>query len=318
MALTVVPLHNLRIPHGTHIPFGRKFVLTDTPDWLKQDGHINHLSQHDRTSIMHAQHALISEYPAQAIGEPDSEWKGRKPRSIQDLRFQAAYLANMAIWLEMPSSVCFTLGLHALTNDSAGQPYDMPIVLTSERVDPFYCHPKEVGNSVVVNDLIKAARLYESLETVPRNNALWSGLRAFSGALTSYFADYRFPLFWQGLESLFGSDTERHGVTKRLCSRISCFLAENEPDRASLFQMVDECYDMRSQIIHGRQADYADEEDPEIDDKMERTEAIVRTVVRKLLKSPGMIQAFLSKERNSFLQAWVDSKRFAAPALPQA
>lgn len=28
------------------------------------------------------------------------------------------------------------------------------------------------------------------------------------GALTSYRADYRYPLFWQGLESLFGADDD--------------------------------------------------------------------------------------------------------------
>jgi hypothetical protein len=315
MAFTVVPLHNLRLSSGTRIPFGTKFVLQNVPGWLKKDSYVDQLSRLDRMATLQAQHALVSEYSAAAIGEPDPAWKGRKRRSIQDLRFQAAYLVNIAIWLQMPSPVCFTLGFHALTNDSAGRPYERPAVLSSDRIEPFYCHPNEEHNEVSANHLVKAAELCERLETIPRNNALWSGLRAFSGALSSYFADYRFPLFWQGLESLFGSDTDRYGMTKRLCDRISYFLADNESDRMNFYQMVNDCYDMRSQIVHGRQADHGDEEDPEIDNRMEKTEAIVRTVVRHILKKPSMIQAFVSKGRNDFLQAWVDSKQFIPPLL---
>jgi len=159
--------------------------------------------------------------------------------------------------------------------------------------------------------VIKAAKLYETLETVPRKNALWAGLRAFSAALLSYFPDYRYPLFWQGLESLFGADSERIGITKRLCDRISFFLADNAVIQRQLSDKVKACYGMRSEIVHGRW-----EEGPEIESLMVDTEAIVRTVVRHVVDRPGMLNRFISPRRDDFLEAWVQSRSFTPPPFP--
>lgn len=198
MSFTVVPLHNLNLPSGTRIPFGSKFVLQDLPEWLKQDTRwLDDLGRHDKTSILNAKHALVSEYRAGSIGEPDPEWKGAQPRGLQDLRFQSAILANMALWLIQPSMVCLTVGFHALT----GMTVDSPIILRSERDGPMYCHPRDRHNLIEPKHIIRAAALYENLSTVARKNAVWAALRAFWAALVSYTADYRYPLFWQGLES---------------------------------------------------------------------------------------------------------------------
>src|SRR2546421_572678 len=37
MLFTVVPLHNLKLPASTRIPFGNGFVLQDVPEWVKND-----------------------------------------------------------------------------------------------------------------------------------------------------------------------------------------------------------------------------------------------------------------------------------------
>jgi len=44
MALTVVPLHNLDLPVGSHIPFASGFVLQDVPDWVKKEGFLDYLA----------------------------------------------------------------------------------------------------------------------------------------------------------------------------------------------------------------------------------------------------------------------------------
>jgi Apea-like HEPN len=276
----------------------------DVPEWLKKDDEI---SLHDRMATQICKHALISEYEADSYGHPDPEWKGQQPRGIQELRFQSAMLANMSMWMIMPSKVCFTVCFHALTKIS-GRELDTPVVNHVDREGPLYCHPKDEHNPVKPKDLMKAAQLFETLSTVPRKNDVWPALRAFWAALASYWADYRYPLFWQGLESLFGNDDDR-GVSRRLRARISYFLADNVTTQQDLGEKVKACYRVRSEIVHGRW-----EDDPNFDDHMYTTEAIVRTVMRHIADK-SMLPIFLSPKRDQFLEAWVQSKASLPPTV---
>jgi hypothetical protein len=53
MAFTVVPLHNLNLPHGTRIPFGNGFFLEDVPQWVKEDkGILAYINYNDRQAIL--------------------------------------------------------------------------------------------------------------------------------------------------------------------------------------------------------------------------------------------------------------------------
>jgi hypothetical protein len=142
------------------------------------------------------------------------------------------------------------------------------------------------------------------LSTVPRKNAFWA-------ALTSFVPDLRYPLFWQGLESLFGPENDRSKATNRLRQRISIFLADNQNDRDHLSDMVNAGYDLRSKIVHGRWDEGAD-----FRTRMAGTEAIVRTVVRHIIERPGMLGVFTSTKRDAFLEAWVNSKSFSPPPFP--
>ena len=181
----------------------------------------------------------------------------------------------------------------------------------SERQSPFYCHPKEKDDVVYVHHLIRAAKLYETIETIPRGNDVWAAIRAFSAALTSHFADYRYPLFWQGLESLFGDINDTPGISRRLRDRISFFLADDNVMQQQLCDEVKACYKTRSEIVHGRWYD-----GQEMDNRMGQTEAIVRTVLRHIIEMPGMLGAFLSPKREAFLESWLKSKAFTAPPFP--
>jgi hypothetical protein len=164
-------------------------------------------------------------------------------------------------------------------------------------------------NKPTITDIKKAATLFETLSTVPRKNAVWPALRAFWAALTSYPGDLRYPLFWQGLESLFGSETDPYRISKRLRNRISFFLATNAKDQKDLHDKVEACYAERSDIVHGRWEDSQAFHDVH----MYTTECIVRTVVREIADRPGMLGAFLSPKRNDFLEAWVKSQAFTPP-----
>jgi hypothetical protein len=138
-----VPLHNLKLPAGSRVPFGTKFVLQDFPEWLRQDKHIlTDIGRTERDLTLAAKHALIAEYDASSFGMPDPEWKGTKPRSIQQLRFQAAILANTALWLIQPSPVSLTVGFHALTTLDNGQTVDPPFVIHTEHEGRSTATPK--------------------------------------------------------------------------------------------------------------------------------------------------------------------------------
>ncbi|MGA2118990.1 MAG: hypothetical protein ABSH56_30105 [Bryobacteraceae bacterium] len=304
MSFTVVPLHNLNLPSGTTIPFG-KFTIQDVPGVLLSDGILEALSAHDRASVQRATRALVSD---DSFGHPDPEWQGTQPKGIQQLRWESALLANMSIWVVMPSPACLSVGFHALTF-LAGSALDRPIFNGIEHETTLFCHERDFHNVVTDSDLRKASRLFETLSTVPRKNAVWPALRAFWAALTSYHGDLRYPLFWQGLESLFGSDQETYRVSKRLRDRISYFLAANPKDHQDIHDKVKACYAVRSDIVHGRWEDSHEFHDVH----MYTTEAIVRTVVRQIADRPGMLASFLSPKRNAFLETWVQSGAFTPP-----
>jgi Apea-like HEPN len=224
------------------------------------------------------------------------------------LKYQSAELANLALWPRQPSTVCFTVAFHALSwavPEGATAP---PVLIQAQPDPPLYYHPDDFHNPFLLHHAVKAGELHQLLADIPRKNAAGGALRAFWAALTTFVPDLQYPLFWQGLESLFGSETTNSGVTKRLCQRISVFLAGTDQDQTKLFNKVKACYRMRSEIAHGRWG-----EGPELTAMMGQTEAIVRTVVRHLLEKPGMLPVFISTGRDAFPEKWVLSGSVAPP-----
>jgi len=305
MAFTVVPLHKLSLPKGANYSFG-KFTIQDVPEWLLKNDILDDLCAEERRGVKEARQALVSEYYAESYGHPDPEWQGKEPKGIQDLRWQSALLANMCLWFIQPSPVFLTVGFHGFTED-----LDTPFVQAISRESRLFCHERDRGNIITPVHLAKAAGLFEALSSVSRKNAVWASLRAIWGALTSYQPDMSYPLFWQAMESLFGSDAEIFGVTKRLRDRISYFLAGNSADQKSLAEKIEACYAKRSDIVHGRWEDSEEFHKVNVYD----TECIVRTVIRQIADRPGMLAKFLSPKRSDFLEAWVKSKSFTAPTL---
>jgi hypothetical protein len=252
MSFTVVPLHNLQLPKGTRIAFGKGFILTDMPEWLLADKMaMADVGFDDRHLTKNASQALVAEYEADSWGYPDPDWKGINPKSIQDLHFQSAMLANMAIWLIRPCPIRFTVGFHALTR-LTGRELDQPSIQPNSREDPLCCHPRDLHNEVSVQHLARAGRLHIELLKIGRLNSVWEALRAFWAGLTMYPADYRYPFFWLGLEALFGDEDHSRGFSKRLCQRIALFIADNKHDAKSIYKKASLCYGMRSTIVHGR------------------------------------------------------------------
>lgn len=310
MSFTIVPLHNLKLPEGTHISFGKNFVLTDMPAWVLEDKRaMADVNDHDRRLTQNATQALIAEYEADSWGHPDPDWKGVKPKSIQDLRFQSAMLANMAIWLIHPCPIRFTVGFQVLTH-LTGRQLDEPLIESGSRENPLCCHPRDFDNEVKIDDLVRAGKLHIELSKIGRLNSVWEALRAFWVGLTMYPPDYRYPFFWVGLEAMFGDKDYSRGFTRRLCQRIALFIADTKADAQSIFDKAWHCYDMRSTIIHGRW-----ENDPKLEDVMYDTEAIWRTGLRLLMDRPEIVDKFVGPERDQYLKQ-LRSQRLGTGWLP--
>jgi hypothetical protein len=296
VSFTVVPLHNLTLAEGTQIPFGNGFVLQDIPAWLKAEPILKDLSRVEQHSFSEAKHALVAEYEAAAIGEPDPSWKGKEPTSIQDSKHELVYLANIAMWLMHPTTVCFSATFHALSLTASGEPGSKNVVLRIETEGPLHCHPRDVGNTISANQVVHAGELHVVLS---------APLRSRLGNVRERV--YPQTLMTPCLEALFGAN-ESGEIAYKLSQRIAFFLAENPKDARDLFRMVKRCYNTRSKIVHGRW-----DNDPKIDAVMYDTEAIVRTVLRNLLTKPDMLKTFLSKHRDQSLEDWVFSRSTDPP-----
>jgi hypothetical protein len=296
MAFTVIPLHFLSLDPGTQVPFGPDFVFSDVPPWLKSDkGILQYVSHKHRELFEQSRHALVAEYDAESMGSSDPEWKGSKPRSFQQTRFQGAMLANLALWLRQPSPVCFSLCFHAVTLRK-GHADEAIIAQNIDQHAIMHCNTKDRGNPVTAEHILEAATTYAGLRNVEPGNAVFTAIRFVWEALTSYRVDFRYTHFWIALEALFGPEDSGE-TTYKLCQRIGFFLGD-APEVARLrFKGAKKCYGFRSKIVHGRW-----KHDPKIDEAMEETEAIVRTSLRKILETNEMTSAFISKRRDEFLE----------------
>jgi hypothetical protein len=310
MSFTVVPLHNLALPPGIRVEFGKNLVLQEIPDWVKKDELLKDLSRTDRYSVLAAQYAFVAEYEATSIGHPDPDWQGSDPKSIQEGKFQSAMVANLALWVTQPSPVCISVGVDAVSFSVPNHEESELLVQQFQIEGPLYCHPRDVEKRVSETQLCEAGKLYEAMATVPRNNPVWEALRAFWAALTMYSADRRYPFFWMGLESLFGPDDNTNEIGFRLAQRIAFFICDTPETAREMFQKVKKGYRTRSRIVHGRWKN-----DPNIDEFMADTEDIVREVSIRLFTTEGLLNVFIDNRRDRFLEDWVFSRSTSAPPL---
>jgi hypothetical protein len=306
MSFTVVPLYNVNLTAGTRIPFGDGPVFQDNPEWVKTDtAFLNILSEHDKRSVLSANHAFVIEYEASSIGETDPEHQpapGEPPRTIQDAKTRLAMLANLAIWLRQPSPLCFTVSLHANMWQSFDQVEKKPVLQQSDHLQPLYCHPKDVDNIVTSQHIVKAAQFYPALNSIRQGSPMWVPLRAVWAGLTSYASDIRYLWFWIALEALFGPEDSAE-LSHKLAERIAFFLTEKPEDARNLFQKSKKCYGLRSKIVHGRW-----KHSPDIDQMMEDTEAIVRTALRRVIERPDIFAIFATKKREEYLAGLIFNK----------
>lgn len=292
---TVTALHNLKLRSDACFEFAEGLVLTALPDWVANDSIVQNLDSRNRRALAETTHAFVAEYEAASLREPDPAWKGPQPKSIQETKYELTVLGNLALWLSRPSPVCFNVVLHAPWLGSR------PFVQRLEQHSPLLCHPQDIGNTLSSEDIDFARMLHSSLALLPRDNAMWTAVRATWAALQMNMEEIRYLLFWITLEALFGPEDARE-MTFRLSQRLSLFLAENPSEARDLFAHAKRGYAFRSKVAHGRWM-----ENPEGLALMAEVETFVRRSLVVLLQDPELTKTFLGKDREAYLDDLVFS-----------
>jgi hypothetical protein len=299
---TVIPLLRLNLDAGLSIPFGAEFVLRQTPEWVKRDALIQHLTYSDQQAVITSQYSFLADYEANAIGDPHPKSTKEEPRTVQSDKAEAGAMANLALWLVQPCAVCYTSVLHGLQHQHAGEERLVPILQQMETHTPLHCHPDDVEKQPTVEQIQQAGELFDVLRSISRGNAVWTAMRSVWAALVMPHRDIRYSLFWIGLEALFGPENSGGEIIYKLSQRIA-FLISDEPSHAKEeFRLARECYQTRSQIAHGRWAN-----DPKTGPRMADTEAIVRASVLRILQNLDLRATFCSTARDRFLEDMIFS-----------
>jgi hypothetical protein len=290
---TVIPIHNVRIGQKVSWKFGAGMELKPVPGWLRGQSMLDNLSSIDRDAVNEANHALVTTYPAEALGSPDPASTVKDPRSIQEAKYEVGVLANLALWLARPSPACFAIVIHAPLFGTS------PTVQQTQRCSELLCHPDNVEIRITRRDLPLAAKLHKSLLKVPRDTAIWTAIRAGWAGLQMNIETVRCLLFWVAIEALFGPADGRE-IKYRLSQRAGLFLGSTPAQARSWFQTAKSGYDFRSKIVHG-----VWNNEPKATTRMAEAEELFRLAMVRVLERPSLRARFSSGSRESFLDGLV-------------
>ncbi len=285
---TVIPLSGFPPECEGHIEFADGFVLGPVPEWVRADSLLKNLSKWDQERVTTATAAFAARYDASALGDPDPNWPGPKPRAIQESKYDAGVLANLSLWLARPSPVNFTVVVHGPEYPSG------PVAQRVTTHSPLLCHPRDVGR-LTRDDLVVAARLHSSLISIGRASGLWTVIRSVWAGLQMNIEAVRCILFWVALEAMFGPEDGRE-ITYRLSQRLGLFMGGSRDDKRGLFDLARRGYTFRSKLVHGRW-----KQDANSTDRMAEAEDMVRTAFVRILLDSSMVKLFSGNDREAFL-----------------
>src|SRR5262245_4824539 len=198
---SVVPLHNLEINFKDPFQFAPNATIEIIPDELRADSHLKRQAQYDLERLEATKNCLMFHYEADALYSKDPNSKSEEPRTIEQAKVEAAYLANVAFWLQHPSPLNFSLIFHMLE-------FDKFIIQGSERRNRFLSHPNDKDERVKSEDLEPAKELFAALMKIPRETSVWTAIRSLIAALQMNIEEIRYLLLWTALEALFGTPVE--------------------------------------------------------------------------------------------------------------
>ncbi len=297
--LTIAPIHNLwRLPDGFQLPyqFNDRTSLQLVPEWLltkESDDTVDLLRPKLREALgRDVLYCIAVEYQADALGSPDPNWKGDKPRAIQEAAIEDARNVLLAFWLVRPTSVHFRLAAHVASHSSE------PIVRQIVKYDPQCPLPSYVDDPYDANEMERIRSLANALDRISIQGTLRTAVHAVMRAQIEREWTLRFLIFWLVVESLFGPEDARE-ITFRLSQRVAIFLSCDAAIARQLFSQVKSSYAWRSKVVHGLRL--AKLSETESSDQIIQLEGVVRQSLVKVLSSDVLTSTFDGKTREQYL-----------------
>ena len=178
------------------VPFSLagEVIISTIPDWLKTEDMMEGLGWNDRERFSLCRYALIKEYDAESLGDPDPNWRGATPLSKQSTVLQTIHLANLALWISKPSSVrCLqAFALHASDGTWLRREF--------RQIDRILTSREESSTELEMRDLLLARAIHSTLIALPIDGTIWVAARTLYAALTTEYWPTRYLLLWVVLE----------------------------------------------------------------------------------------------------------------------
>jgi hypothetical protein len=271
------------LPVNTPFHLAAGIYLEPVPDWVKDQQASENLSWGDRENIKDAQFAFMTSYEADALGSPDPEWAGTKPRAIQDTINERFSLAAFALWLAKPSTLSAGTTLHF---DRENDPTSVRQAATLYNI---LVMESEESNEMDAADLRLGSEFLERLLTLHRPSSLWTAIQMLLLGLRESRWELRYLTQWIAIEALFGAK-ETNETTFRLSQRLALFLGEDISARREIFGFAKKAYGQRSNVVHGvRLEKLSKEKSLEFSAWTERH---IRASFHKILLDPDLIATF--------------------------
>jgi hypothetical protein len=229
--------------------------------------------------------ALVSEYDAESMYEPDPTPPGR-PRSKKAAAAEGIQIASLALWLARPTELSYNLIAH-LAEDWRPEPFVFPTLVLVKSLQ---------GELFTQADIAEVKRLNESLSQMPR------GLTAFVASRYLWFAtheeagDVSFGILSIAIEALVGPE-KGVSIGVRISRRGAALLGGTRDEQCLTFVRLSEWWKARCELMHGDTLEsHGDQSKARL---ISVAEEFVRQVIRKLVLDQtvaGKFTSFVTRE----------------------
>lgn len=294
--LTFAPVQpNWHLPEGIALPyrFSDRVSYRAIPEWVFLDDRVDDLRSKIREKMQAGEtHCIAVEYEADALGSPDPDRTGERPRAIQNSAADLIHYVNLAFWLARPTSLSFSLVVHAVNH---GTEWVTRQIVTYDPMRPLQDYEVHVHTC---EDFVKARVLFQAIDATVRRGTTRNAAAAIIRALTETEWVLRFLVHWLALECLFGPEDGRE-ITFRLSQRMALFLEKDEMKAREVFAKVKENYSWRSKVVHGlRLAKLTEVESRAL---LVDLEQLVRRSLMAILGNDTIAKIFDGGEREKYL-----------------
>ncbi len=295
---TIVPVQNFwEFPIELPYPFNARTFLRALPEWLLSDNPGETVDElrfpfRKEFAIDGISHCITVDYQADALGSPDPEWRGEKPRSIQDVAVEEARNVFFSFWLVRPTTLSFRKLAHTVNHPPNW------IIRSIETYKPFCYHPIHGHEIYKSEDFERVRYLFNALNKLPPKSALHTAMQAAIQGLTEDSWTLRFLVLWLVLESLFGPEDPRE-ITFRLSQRIALFLSKDRTVARELFDQVKTSYAWRSKAVHGLRLEKLTPE--KSNELIIQLEGLVRRSIVFILSDQSLVSIFDTTDREDYL-----------------